>query len=351
MTNFANTAGRGPGTSIAGCETQRPMPQQSSRGQALHALLRHFQVAWLGLPVFLIRCLLQACEREPQGAGTRVDREAVQKASTTLHSESKTGMKLKGPKKEFVLLEHWDTKLNGELDESKVVQEVWQGKKLKGVWKTVGRVGVLTGEQYEDTNMSQRTEEHSGHGPFAEEALETKREVLQKVLNDAEEERQKHSVAAGPAETRGGNVLQQLQKLLPSLGLRDALQSEPAPSSEAAEATEAAEEEEEPSEQEEEKGPAARLVARLGGPKAAKAKPKAAEKTSAKPPSNSASKGAAKVPGQPASTHQPASPTPKGAADKKAAEPAAQTLQLDGRGKRLKENLRESLAKHEEQAK
>ena len=129
------------------------------------------------------------------------------------------------------------------------------------------------------------------------------------------------------------------------------LQSEPAPSSEAAEATEAAEEEEEPSEQEEEKGPAARLVARLGGPKAAKAKPKAAAKTSAKPPSNSASKGAAKVPGQPASAHQPASSTPKGAADKKAAEPAAQTLQLDGRGKRLKENSRESLAKHEEQAK
>ncbi|CAJ1377376.1 unnamed protein product [Effrenium voratum] len=81
-----------------------------------------------------------------------------------------------------------DGMTEAEMDEL-VVQEVWQGKKVKGVWKTVGRVGVLTGEQYEDTNMSQRTEEHSGHGPFAEEALETKREVLQKVPNDAEEER------------------------------------------------------------------------------------------------------------------------------------------------------------------
>ena len=36
----------------------------------------------------------------------RLDREAVKKAHTTLHSETKTGVKLKGPKREFVLVDH-----------------------------------------------------------------------------------------------------------------------------------------------------------------------------------------------------------------------------------------------------
>lgn len=63
----------------------------------------------------------------------RMDREAVKKAHTTLHSETKTGVKLKGPKREFVLLEHWDPKLDGELDEAHIVEETWQGKKVKGI--------------------------------------------------------------------------------------------------------------------------------------------------------------------------------------------------------------------------
>ena len=35
---------------------------------------------------------------------------------------------------EFVMLEHWDPKLDGQLDETKVVEETWKGKKVKGVW-------------------------------------------------------------------------------------------------------------------------------------------------------------------------------------------------------------------------
>ena len=65
---------------------------------------------------------------------SRIDKEAVKKAETTLHSESRQGVFLKGPKKEFVMLDHWDLKLDGELDESKAMEEMWQGKKVKGIW-------------------------------------------------------------------------------------------------------------------------------------------------------------------------------------------------------------------------
>lgn len=148
----------------------------------------------------------------------RMDREAVKKAHTTLHSETKTGVKLKGPKREFVLLEHWDPKLDGELDEAHIVEETWQGKKVKGIWKAKGRAGVLEASQYEDTSLAERTEEHSGSGPFAEQALVTKKTTLQKVFADADEERQKHTVAAGPA-SQAGDVLATLQKMLPNLKL------------------------------------------------------------------------------------------------------------------------------------
>ena len=40
-----------------------------------------------------------------------------------MHAEHKTGTKLKGPAKEFVMVDHWDPKLDGELDESKIVEE------------------------------------------------------------------------------------------------------------------------------------------------------------------------------------------------------------------------------------
>ena len=62
-----------------------------------------------------------------------MDKDAIKKAKTTLHSEHKTGIKLKGPANEFVMVDHWDSKLDGEFDESKVVEETWQGKKGKGI--------------------------------------------------------------------------------------------------------------------------------------------------------------------------------------------------------------------------
>ena len=288
----------------------------------------------------------------------RMDREAVKKAHTTLHSETKTGVKLKGPKREFVLLEHWDPKLDGELDEAHIVEETWQGKKVKGIWRAKGRAGVLEASGYEDTSLAERTEEHSGSGPFAEQALVTKKTALQKVFADADEERQKHTVAAGPA-SQAGDVLATLQKMLPNLKLAgggQALSADP----EADEASPSAlvdlhkDEDEDEAEEEEEVCPAARLAATVGGPKAAKAKPKANPKATAKAasrPSVTATPKAAE--GRRPGEQSNSSARPKAAAAKATEEPqkrvaATETLQLDGRGKRLKENLAEMCQKLED---
>ena len=64
----------------------------------------------------------------------RIDKAALKQAGTTLHSETKSGVRFEGPEMEFVMLEHWDPKLDGQLDETKVVEETWKGKKVKGVW-------------------------------------------------------------------------------------------------------------------------------------------------------------------------------------------------------------------------
>ena len=271
----------------------------------------------------------------------RIDKEAVKKAQTTLESESKTGVKLKGPKKEFVMLEHWDSKLDGELDESKVVEEFWQGKKVKGIWRNKGRVGVLEGSQYEDTNLSERTKEHSGLGPFAAEALENKKQVLQKVFASAEEEREKHTVAARPAAMSHDSVMEALSKLIPGLpGASKVEVTEPeADASHASELCAA----DEGSEQEEEEDmdvcPADRLAAKLG-----KAVPKAKAKASAPSKAKAICDLSQKQPKQ--KLHKAAVPVRqegrgpgKGNVAGQAAAPPSETLQLDGRGKRLKENL------------
>ena len=207
----------------------------------------------------------------------RIDKAALKQAGTTLHSETKSGVRFEGPEMEFVMLEHWDPKLDGQLDETKVVEETWKGKKVKGVWRQVGRQGVLKAHGYEDTNMTERTEEHSGTGPFAEQGLATKKQVLQSVFADADEQRRKHAVAS-PTAPAPAEIMATLQQLLP--GLRQAQGSEAAPSqSEGATAqVEVPDDEEEEEAEEEEVCPALRLAASVGGPMAAKAAAKASAK-------------------------------------------------------------------------
>ena len=285
----------------------------------------------------------------------RIDKAALKQAGTTLHSETKSGVRFEGPEMEFVMLEHWDPKLDGQLDETKVVEETWKGKKVKGVWRQVGRQGVLKAHGYEDTNMTERTEEHSGTGPFAEQGLATKKQVLQSVFADADEQRRKHAVA-GPTAPAPAEIMATLQQLLP--GLRQAQGSEAAPSeSEAATAPVQVpdNDEEEEEAEEEEVCPALGLAASVGGPKAAKAAAKASAKAKQSAAPAAKSRAASRVPAQQPKVEEAprqqvaekrevaALPDP-GASKAKKSSPG-ETLQLDGRGKRLKENLAEIYSK------
>lgn len=127
---------------------------------------------------------------------------------------------------------------------------------------------MLEAQQYEDANSTERTEEHSGVGPFAEQALVTKKAALQKVFLDTEEERQKHTVAAGPAAMQPSQLLQTLQKAVPGLKLAmggEASGSDPAaPAVAPSGAAEVEEQEEEEAEEEEEICPAVRYPRLIG---------------------------------------------------------------------------------------
>ena len=284
----------------------------------------------------------------------RIDKAALKQAGTTLHSETKSGVRFEGPEMEFVMLEHWDPKLDGQLDETKVVEETWKGKKVKGVWRQVGRQGVLKAHGYEDTNMTERTEEHSGTGPFAEQGLATKKQVLQSVFADADEQRRKHAVAS-PTAPAPAEIMATLQQLLP--GLRQAQGSEAAPSqSEGATAqVEVPDDEEEEEAEEEEVCPALRLAASVGGPMAAKAAAKASAKAKQGAAPAAKSRPAPRVPAQQPKVEEArqqvaekgevaAKPDTKATSRATKASPG-ETLQLDGRGKRLKENLAEIYSK------
>ena len=215
-------------------------------------------------------CAKDFISQKNENPKMRIDKVALKQAGTTLHSESNSGVRFEGPEMEFVMLEHWGPKLDGQLDETKVAEETWKGKKVKGVWRQIGRQGVLKAHGYEDTNMTERAEEHSGTGPFAEQGLATKKQVLQSVFADADEQRRKHAVAAGPAAQAPAEIMATLQQLLP--GLRQAQGSGAAPSESEAVAApvQVPDAEAEEAEEEEVVCPALRLAASVGGPNAAK---------------------------------------------------------------------------------
>ena len=161
-------------------------------------------------------------------------------------------------------------------------------------------------------------------------------------------------MAAGPAAQAPAEIMATLQQLLPSL--RQAQGSEAAPSeSEAAAAPVQVldEQEEEAEEEEEEVCPALRLAASVGGPNAAKAAAKASAKASAKSSAKASAKASTKanappagqVPRQQVAEKQDLDPQPDPKASKARKGAPGETLQLDGRGKRLKENLADIYSK------
>lgn len=285
----------------------------------------------------------------------KVDVAALKRAKTVLDTEAKTGVKMKGPKRNFVLLDHWDEKLDGPLDENKIVEITWGGKVVKGIYKAAGREGVLEVEDFEEANLTERTRQHTGEGMFAEEALAVKKEALGKVFTDASDQRAKHTVAAGPAPMELSAVLGALRGLVPDTALAGVAETsgEGAPSAAEAPLPHWAPEEEDLPDSEQEEDALAALAASVGGRLGGRAKAKA--KAKQLPTGSSAAK--TKVARAPAASTAPGAPSAPAASNlqkqkleaRSRGEPAeAEAFVLDGRGLRLRENLQEAAQKLEE---
>ena len=123
-------------------------------------------------------------------------KELMNAGKSTLDTNDVHGRRLSKPKRQFVLLDHWDPKIDGPLDEGKVVEETIDGKLVKGIHKLIGREGVYEEEEFSELTVRHRTEHANTDidGPFAEERLAAKKKVILDGLEQASKHRAKNAV-------------------------------------------------------------------------------------------------------------------------------------------------------------
>ena len=93
---------------------------------------------------------------------------------------------------------------------SKVVEEVWWGKPVKGCWQTSGREGVYTRKSIANKILENRTEISDGAGPFAANREKKIREAFSKGREEKSKKIEQVAVAA-PPRTTVDDVLQMLR--------------------------------------------------------------------------------------------------------------------------------------------
>ena len=113
---------------------------------------------------------------------------------STLQTVSSRGQKYSGPKRDFVEVDAWDTKLDGDLAKATVVDEVIHGKQRRGVWVLRGRIGVWGEENFESKVAEDITIEEDNEGLFGDERKALKRKTLEDGLNALEASRAKVAV-------------------------------------------------------------------------------------------------------------------------------------------------------------
>ena len=101
---------------------------------------------------------------------------------SSLTVERELGGKFKAPKTEFVLVDSWDPKEDGEFDESKVVEEKVFGKLHRGIWVLKGKKGRFEFEEHDSTLTRETQVEEEGTGSLVEMAIEAKKEVPSSAL-------------------------------------------------------------------------------------------------------------------------------------------------------------------------
>ena len=96
-----------------------------------------------------------------------------------------------GPHRDFVTKEAWDPKLDGKLDDAKATPKTIFGQQRYGMWVLRGREGVFKHEHKDETKLCQQTLDDDGQGPFAEDRLNRKLDVMrsgQQVLEKQQHE-------------------------------------------------------------------------------------------------------------------------------------------------------------------
>ena len=95
---------------------------------------------------------------------------------------------------DFVLVENWNTKLDGEFDPTKVLEKTIFGKLQKGIYVRRGREGVFKARRKDVTQSRDETVQDDGQGAFSEIAQAAKRETIRKDMQQFEKERCEHHV-------------------------------------------------------------------------------------------------------------------------------------------------------------
>jgi hypothetical protein len=145
-------------------------------------------------------------------------RKVLEEVRTTLDVVHASGTRFERPKKQFVVLEQWDEEAYGTIDPSQIVTEQVFGQMVKGIWRQLGKAGHYDYISYEDSCARTATREHTGEGPFAEQALEAKREAIVSAQRDAERARAAIAVqATTPLEAK--QVLAMVTGLISKVGV------------------------------------------------------------------------------------------------------------------------------------
>ena len=149
------------------------------------------------------------------------DKKNVSDAATTLDTVAAETTRLHKPKMQFVTTEHWDEKLDGKFDPTKVREHNVFGKVEKGIWKRIGREGVYEGDVFEDKIVEERTRETDDSGPLGKLRMDHKKERLRSLLDNEDKRRNEAAVTGPPAITNVHDIL----NLLSSVGLGQAAAS------------------------------------------------------------------------------------------------------------------------------
>ena len=100
---------------------------------------------------------VKARNENPSGRLTLKNRMDLEKVKTSVTTSSASGTKFLKPKKVFVSVKDWDPKLDGPLDETKVVEQTIHGEKIRGVFVQVGRKGVFEVEEWDGNETKEET--------------------------------------------------------------------------------------------------------------------------------------------------------------------------------------------------